>query len=53
MQRGFTNTAAVQPLAQKGKAGFAQGKAMAEQRKHPTDKAVAGTTNTDVQGKMN
>lgn len=53
MQRGFTNAAATQPLAVKGKAGFAQGKAMAEQRKHPTDKAVAGTTNTNVEGKLN
>jgi hypothetical protein len=53
MQRGFTNSAGTQPLAQKGKAGFAQGKAMAEQRKKPTDKAVGGTTNSDVTGPQN
>lgn len=53
MQRGFTNAATTQPLAQKAKAGFAQGVAMATQRQHPTDKAVANTTNSNVEGPLN
>lgn len=53
MQRGFTNAAATQPLAQKGKSGFAEGKAMAETRKHPTDKPVAGTTKDTRTGLIN
>lgn len=53
MNRGFENAAKTGPVAQKGKAGFASGQAMANTRKHPTDKMVAGTTNSQKTGSLN
>lgn len=53
MNRGFENAAKTGPVAQKGKGGFSQGQAMANQRKKPTDKAVGGTTNSNKTGAMN
>jgi hypothetical protein len=53
MNRGFTNEATQRPLVQKAQAGFAQGKAMAEQRQKPTDGMVKGTTNSTRTGLLN
>lgn len=53
MQRGFTNPATTQPLAQKAQAPFNQGVAMAQQRQNPTDKAVPGTYNSGKTGPLN